>query len=103
MPKLSKDEFIAKYKDSIVTDENGLDLAFLEDVTDSFAEEVVDAEALKAEIEDLKSKLADKEAEYDDLRERYKARFLAGSDEIEEKEVEIEEPKEAEVIDIKEI
>ena len=52
MPKLTKEEFISKYKDYIVKDDNKLDIAFLEDTTDSFIEEDKSEEisTLKEEI-----------------------------------------------------
>ena len=105
MPKLTKEEFISKYKDYIVKDDNKLDIAFLEDTTDSFIEEDKSEEisTLKEEIEALKGQLEAKEVAYNDLEKRYVDRFMTGSDTFEEKAEEIEEPKEEEVIDNKEI
>ena len=67
-------------------------------ILDMSAEAVAEIEALKAENEKLR-------ADYADLKERYKMRFLEGADVVEEVEEEKaeEEPKEEEVIDIKEI
>ena len=93
--KLSKEELIAKINESDISDE--IKISLMEDVTDSF--EVL-PEQDNSEYEELKAK-------YDELVEKYKARFLEG-DEKEEVKEEVkeesdEEPKEEEVIDIKEI
>ena len=86
--KLSKEELIKKISEYEIGDEIKIEL--LEDVSDSFEVPEVD----NSELEDLKIK-------YEELKEKYKERFLSGSEE--EKEEEIEELKEEEVIDVKEI
>ena len=89
--KLSKEELIKKISEYEIGDEIKIEL--LEDVSDSFEVPEVD----NSELEDLKIK-------YEELKEKYKERFLSGSEEEkEEKEEEIEELKEEEVIDVKEI
>lgn len=101
MAKLSAEEFAKKYSEKIV-DNDDLLVELMEDSKDSIldmsAEAVAEIEALKAEVEKLR-------ADYADLKERYKMRFLEGADVVEEVEEEKaeEEPKEEEVIDIKEI
>ena len=76
MAKLTKQEFIEKYKDKIEDQELSIEL--IEDISDSMSE--------------------------DDLAEKYKARFLSSEEVIEEKEEEkIDEPEEEKLIDIKEI
>lgn len=94
MAKLSKDELLAKITERI-TDED-LVIELMEDISDSLD---VSAEEEKKVLED---KISELELKLEDLKTKYKERFLKG-DVIEEKEIEIEEPKEEEVIDIKEI
>ena len=90
--KLSKEELKAKISEKVTDPELSIEL--LEDVEDSFVEEgTVD----NTELEDLKEK-------YSNLQERYKARFLSGSEEDEEESKEdVPELEEKEVVDIKEI
>jgi hypothetical protein len=90
--KLSKEELKTKISEKVTDPELSIEL--LEDVEDSFSEEgAVD----NTELEDLKEK-------YSDLQERYKARFLSGSEEDEEETKEdVPELEEKEVVDIKEI
>lgn len=103
MPKLSYEEFKQKYSEKI--DESILD-ELLEDTSDSFA--VVDAGeseetiALKAEKEALEAEVAGLKAEVEVLKDKYRSRFFGEA--VEEKvEEAIEEPSEAEVVDIKDI
>lgn len=99
MAKLTAEEFIKKW-----TVEKGLSLdddtiiEMSEDVADSIV--VPDGES--EEIATLKAENEKLSADYADLKERYKNRFLSSDEKIEEKE-EIEEPKEEEIIDVKEI
>ena len=94
--KLSKEELSAKINDLDIDEE--VKISLLEDIADSVDVEAEPQE--NGELEELKIK-------YESLRERYKERFLKGSDETEEKEDEEEkeddELKEEEVIDVKEI
>ena len=89
--KLSKEELIAKINESEISDE--IKISLMEDVTDSFE---AAPEQDNSEYEELKAK-------YDELVEKYKARFLEGEEVKEEVKEDEEEPKEEEVIDIKEI
>ena len=89
--KKSKEELIQTIVDSVADEE--VQIALLEDIEDSFVEQEVDNTA----IEELQAK-------YDDLRQRYKDRFLKGEEkeekeETEEKE-ELEEVEELEKEDI---
>lgn len=86
--KKSKEELKQTIVDT-VTDEE-VQIALLEDIEDSFVEQEVDNTAL----EELQAK-------YDDLKQRYKDRFLKGEEkeETEEKE-ELEEVEELEKEDI---
>lgn len=95
--KLSKQELKQRISDSI-TDNDDLVISLLEDVEDSMLEdgaENIIEETTKKELEELKWK-------YDDLKAKYKERFLTGKekDPDEEKDEGLEEK---EVIDVKEI
>jgi len=93
--RLSKEELSAKINDLDIDEE--VKVSLLEDIADSVDVESVPEE--NGELEELKIK-------YESLREKYKERFLKGSEEVEEKEdeeKEDEELQEEEVIDIKEI
>lgn len=94
MAKLSKDELLKKITEKI-TDED-LVIELMEDISDSLD---VSTEEEKKVLED---KINDLELKLEDLKTKYKERFLKG-EVIEEVKEEIEEPKEEEVIDIKEI
>ena len=96
--KLSKKELMQRISD-LIEDED-VKISVLEDMEDSIVEEgtveeIVD-ESTKRELEELKWK-------YESLREKYKERFLKGSETDEEDEVEETEMKEKEIIDVKEI
>lgn len=94
--KLSKEELSTKINDLDIDEE--VKISLLEDIADSVDVETEPQE--NGELEELKIK-------YESLREKYKERFLKGSDETEEKEDEEKEDddelKEEEVIDVKEI
>lgn len=94
--KLSKEELSAKINELDIDEE--VKISLLEDIADSVDVEAEPQE--NGELEELKIK-------YESLREKYKERFLKGSDETEEKEDEEKEDddelKEEEVIDVKEI
>lgn len=89
MAKLTKDEFIKKYNEKLA-DNNELAVELMEDITDSIESDIT-------ELEDMKKK-------YDDLLNRYKERFMAPEEVVEEvKEETTEVVDEEEVIDVKEI
>lgn len=105
MAKLTAEEFIKKYTEG----ENKLGgtdeqlIALMEDISDSVADNSEELNAIKAELEAL-------QANYDDLKERYKMRFLSSEAPlVEASEAETtseenpEEEEEEKVIDIKEI
>lgn len=95
--KLSKQELKQRISDAI-TDNDDLVISLLEDIEDSMvenSESVMDETKMK-EFEELKWK-------YDDLKAKYKERFLKGDEVKEDDEEDDEELKEEEVIDIKEI
>lgn len=91
--KLSKEELKAKI-DEKISDED-LKIELLEDIEDSID---ISEESDKVE----KTAYDEVVAERDEIKRKYKERFLQGSDEKEEKE-EKEELQEEEVIDVKEI
>ena len=86
--KPSKDELISKINGYEIDDNVKIEL--MEDVTDSF-ENPVDT----SETDDLKAK-------YEELKQKYKDRFLK-CEETEKEETENPEMEEKEIIDIKEI
>ena len=97
MAKFSAEELSTRINDLDIDDE--VKISLMEDITDSISsEESEELEKLKAEIEKA-------HAELEELKEKYKARFLKAV----ESESESEEPEESEdleekeVIDIKEI
>lgn len=95
--KLSKEELKKKIADSI-TDED-LAISLLEDIEDSFIEGESANEEMEKALESAK-------AEIDDLKRKYKERFLNGDsddEKTEEKAEDVEELKEEEIIDVKEI
>lgn len=96
MARLSKEELIKKVSEKVMDEDVQIEL--MEDITDSFETETVDTSSEdKTRIEEL-------ETQVKELKQKYKDRFLKGSEEKEEKnEDEDVELKEKEVIDIKEI
>ena len=96
MAKLSKEELIKKVSEKVMDEDVSIEL--MEDITDSFDTETVDTSSEdKARIEELETKLKE-------IKDKYKERFLKGSEEKEDiDESEDTEMKEKEVIDIKEI
>lgn len=98
MAKLTKEEMKKKYNDTI-TENDDLLISLLEDIEDSMTEEVFSEEE-KKELETLREDIAKKDAEIEELKRKYKERFLSATDEEEPKVEELEEKK---VIDITEI
>lgn len=98
MAKLTKEEMKQKYNDTI-TENDDLLISLLEDIEDSMTEEVFSEEE-KKELETLREDIAKKDAEIEELKRKYKERFLSATDEEEPKVEELEEKK---VIDITEI
>lgn len=97
--KLSKQELKQRISDSI-KDNDDLVISLLEDVEDSMSEGSND----DVQIETLKKEKEELEWKYNDIKTRYKERFLAGVDEIKENpEKKIDEVEEKTVIDVTEI
>lgn len=91
MAKMSKDELKNKYSERI-TDNDDLLIELLEDIEDSFEDAVIDT----SKIDELQEK-------YEDLKAKYKDRFLSGGQKEETEEEETKEEEEKKVIDVKEI
>ena len=99
MAKLTADEFIKKYTvDKKINEDDDVLIELMEDVSDSINVDDKKSE----ELEQLKAEKEQISADYADLKERYKNRFLS-SEKIDNKQDYVEEPEEKEVIDIKEI
>lgn len=97
--KLSKQELKQRISDSI-KDNDELVISLLEDIEDSMSEGSND----DVQIETLKKEKEELEWKYNDIKTRYKERFLAGVDEIKENsEEKNDEVEEKTVIDIKDI
>lgn len=94
MAKLSKEELIKKVSEKVMDEDVQIEL--MEDITDSMEVENVDTSSEdKTRIEEL-------ETQVKELKQKYKDRFLKGSDEKDNEDEDVE-LKEKEVIDIKEI
>lgn len=90
MTKLDKNALIEKYKEKIDEESS---IEFFEDIADSFDE--------SDEVKTLKNELEEKQAKYDELKEKYKTRFLEGS--FKDEEDDYDELKVKNVIDFREI
>ena len=93
MAKMSLEEFKNKYNEKIV-DNDDLLIELFEDATDSFNDD--------SESEELRKEIEKKDAELDELKRKYKERFMTSSDDKQEEEYS-EVLEEKEVIDIKDI
>ena len=72
-------------------------ISLMEDITDSVTpDESEELASLKAEVEKTK-------ADYEELKEKYKARFLKAVETEEKEEVKDDDLEEKEVIDVKEL
>ena len=96
MAKYSAEDLSSRINELELDDE--VKISLMEDITDSVSPDESE------ELASLKAELEKKSAELEELKEKYKARFLKAVEESEEvKEVEDEDLEEKEVIDIKEI
>ena len=94
MAKFSAEELSSRINDLELDDD--VKISLMEDITDSVsADESEELAGLRSEVEKAK-------ADYEDLKEKYKARFLKAAEEDESDKSE-EDLEEKEVIDIKEI
>ena len=97
MAKYSAEDLSSRINELELDDE--IKISLMEDITDSVSpDESEELASLKAELEKAK-------ADYEELKEKYKARFLSAVEDKEEVEEEVkdEDLEEKEVIDIKEI
>lgn len=92
--KLSKEELKKKISE-VVADED-TQIALLEDIEDSFVESEDGDKVEKTAYDEVV-------AQRDEIKRKYKERFLKGDDVEDEDKEDDEELKEEEVIDIKEI
>ena len=103
MAKLTAQEFIKKYTvDKKISEDDDVLIELMEDISDSIVENETESEEI-AKLKADNEKLA---ADYADLKDRYKNRFLTAEVDVEEKteeKAEEGEPEEKEVIDVKEI
>lgn len=101
MAVISKEELIKKVNESSLTDDEKI--SFMEDITDSWSKDVNEEYRARYEAEKkaMEANIASLEAEAEELKARYKERFLSG----EEKKDVIEDVTENkdEIIDVKEI
>ena len=96
MAKYSAEELSSRVNDLELDDD--VKISLMEDITDSVStDESEELAALRSELEKAK-------ADYEELKEKYKARFLQAVESDEEsKDEESEDLEEKEVIDVKEI
>ena len=93
MTKLTKEELIAKVEGTSLSDEDKI--SFMEDLSDSFVEPD------NSELDKVRAELEEKNKEYDELKDKYKSRFLSSEMEVKQ---EIEpEMEQKEYVDIKDI
>lgn len=101
MAVISKEELIKKVNESSLSDDEKI--SFMEDITDSWSDDVNEEYRARYEAEkkSMEANIASLEAEAEELKARYKERFLSG----EEKKDIIEDvtEKKDEIIDVKEI
>ena len=100
MAKMTDTEFINKYSD-VYSDNSEKQMEFLEDISDSV--KPFDNSEDKKIIEGLEKELEKERTEKELIKEKYINRFMGGDVIYKEKEVEMPEPQEKQVIDIKEI
>ena len=95
MAKLTKEELSARI-DGLEIDED-VKISLMEDISDSISSEE------SSELESLRAEIETKVAEIEDLKRKYKERFMSAVEDKEEVYEETPEVEEKEVIDIKEI
>ena len=95
MAKFSAEELSSRINDLELDDE--VKISLMEDITDSVSPDESE------ELASIKAELEKKSAEVEELKEKYKARFLKASETEKKEESEDEDLEEKEVIDIKEI
>lgn len=101
MAVISKEELIKKVNESSLTDDEKI--SFMEDITDSWSEDVNEEYKARYEAEKkgMEAEIASLEAEAEELKARYKERFLSG--EVKKDIAEDITENKDEIIDVKEI
>lgn len=95
MAKYSAEELSSRINDLELDDD--VKISLMEDITDSVSTgESEELASVRAELEKAK-------ADYEELKEKYKARFLQAVEIEKEKEVKDDDLEEKEVIDVKEL
>lgn len=95
MAKYSAEELSSRVNDLELDDE--VKISLMEDITDSVSPDESE------ELASLKTELEKAHADYEELKEKYKARFLKAVESDEEKEEVEDDLEEKEVIDVKEL
>lgn len=95
MAKYSAEELSSKINELELDDD--VKISLMEDITDSVSPDESE------ELASIKAELEKKVAEVEELKEKYKARFLKASETEEKEESEDEDLEEKEVIDVKEL
>ena len=95
MAKYSAEELSSRINELELDDD--VKISLMEDLTDSVSpDESEELAGIKAELEKAK-------ADYEELKEKYKARFLKAVESDEEEKEDTEDLEEKEVIDVKEL
>ena len=95
MAKYSAEELSSRINELEL--DNEVKISLMEDITDSVSpDESEELAGIKAELEKAK-------ADYEELKEKYKARFLKAVESDEEEKEDTEDLEEKEVIDVKEL
>lgn len=94
MAKFSKEELSSRINDLEI--DEAIKIALIEDITDSIMDD--------SKYQELEEKYTSKEKEYDELYSKYKERFFASNDKVDDvSQTSVKECQEPEVIDVKEI
>ena len=95
MAKYSAEELSSRINDLELDDD--VKISLMEDITDSVSpDESEELASVRAELEKA-------HADYEELKEKYKARFLKAVESDEEEKEDTEDLEEKEVIDVKEL
>ena len=85
---------------NVITDQEVL-VSLLEDIQDSFGDNIVEENEINNRIQELETELSDLQIQYEELRQKYKERFLSKKLEIDEsKELDEDDEK---IINVNEI
>jgi len=95
MAKYSAEELSSRVNELDLDDD--IKISLMEDITDSVSPDESE------ELAGIKSELEKSKADYEELKEKYKARFLKAVESEEKEEVKDEDLEEKEVIDVKEL